>query len=40
MKSADNTGKCQTLKQRKSYNCIHSSSNSNPAVKGRKLKTF
>jgi len=29
----------QTLKQHTSFNCIHSSSNSNPGV-GRKLKAF
>jgi len=37
--NTDNTGRCQTLKQRNSYNCIHSSSNGDPAV-GRKMKTI
>jgi len=35
----DNTRRWQTLKQHTSYNCIHSSSNSNPPA-GSKMKTF
>ena len=36
---ADNTARWQTLKQHTSYNCIHSSSNSNLAME-KKLKAF
>ena len=39
MINIDNTGRWQTLKQRTSYNCIHSSSNRNPAV-GEKWNHF